>query len=91
MTRLVFSGIMDKYPNLKFITHHCGAMRPHLADRINSSYEYWKITGAKFMESMGKPPIEYFRRFYNDTALYGNTPALMRLCFIRSRTHTLWY
>jgi len=77
MTRLVFSGIMDMYPNLKFITHHCGAMIPYMADRINSSYEYWKITGAEFMQHMTQPPVQYFNRFYNDTALYGNTPALM--------------
>ena len=28
MTRLVFSGVLEKYPNLKFITHHCGSMVP---------------------------------------------------------------
>lgn len=28
MTRLVFSGVLEKYPNLKFITHHCGGMIP---------------------------------------------------------------
>ena len=29
MTRLVFSGILGIYPNLKVITHHCGGMVPH--------------------------------------------------------------
>ncbi len=28
MTRLVFGGVMEKYPELKFIIHHCGAMVP---------------------------------------------------------------
>ena len=26
MTRLVFSGVLEKCPNLKFITHHAGGM-----------------------------------------------------------------
>ena len=30
MTRIVFSGILEKYPNLKFVTHHCGGMVPYL-------------------------------------------------------------
>lgn len=34
MTRLVFSGVLERYPNLKFITHHCGAMVPYLHQRL---------------------------------------------------------
>ena len=34
MARLVFSGIMDKYPNLKIITHHFGGIVPMLEGRI---------------------------------------------------------
>ena len=78
MSRLVFSGIFDKYPNIKFITHHCGAMIPYFATRIASSYEYWdKAVKAGFADKLTLPPVEYFKMFYNDTALYGNTAALM--------------
>ena len=31
MTRFVFSGILEKYPNLKIVTHHCGGMIPYLS------------------------------------------------------------
>ena len=34
MSRLVFSGILDKYPNLKIITHHFGGIVPMLEGRI---------------------------------------------------------
>jgi len=77
MARIVFSGILDKYPNLKFITHHCGAMVPYLAARIEGSYDWYEVAlGAKY-KNLARPPIEYFRMFYNDTAIYGNTPGLM--------------
>lgn len=78
MTRLVFSGVLKKYPDLKIITHHCGAMVPYLAERVTGLYEYHGVRRrAKFAEKLSRPPTEYFRMFYNDTAIYGNTPALM--------------
>ena len=29
------------------------------------------------MKELSKSPIEYYKMFYNDTAIHGNTPALM--------------
>jgi predicted TIM-barrel fold metal-dependent hydrolase len=78
ITRLVFSGILEKYPTLKFITHHCGGMVPYFADRMAGGQDYAEILlKAKFKKQLSKPPIEYFRMFYADTALYGATPSLM--------------
>lgn len=78
MARLVFSGVLEKYPNLKFITHHCGAMVPYFADRIITQYDHSEMRyKAKFKQKLTKPIIEYFRMFYNDTAINGNTSALM--------------
>src|SRR4030067_1965571 len=76
MARLVFSGIMERYPNLKIVTHHCGAMVPYLADRIEKLCDYQKAFNGSFAQYK-QPPLEYFKRFYNDTALYGNTAGLM--------------
>lgn len=76
MTRLVFSGVFDRWPNLKFITHHCGGMVPFFQERIGSIYaKSQAVMGAKY--GLRKPPAEYFKMFYNDTAVYGSTPALM--------------
>ena len=77
MTRLVYSGILEKYSKLKFITHHCGAMVPYFAERITGMADYAeKCHNMKFKQGLTKPPIEYFRMFYNDTAIYGNPAAL---------------
>ncbi len=76
MTRLVFSGVLDKWPKLKVITHHCGGMVPFFEHRITSIYEKAaSVVGSQF--DLKKPLIEYYRMFYNDTALYGGTPSLM--------------
>lgn len=68
MARLVFSGVFEKYPNLKFIVHHCGAMIPFFAARISG------LQPAKWLK---EPVEEYFKKFYVDTALRGSVPALM--------------
>ena len=78
MTRLVFSGVLEKYPALKCITHHCGGMVPYFVERIIGGQDYAeKCLHAKFKKCLSTQPIEYYRRFYADTALYGSTPSLM--------------
>ena len=77
MVRLAFSGVFDKHPGIKFITHHCGAMVPYFVDRIVVGQDYAeKHLGAKWKRALKKPPIDYFRMFYGDTALNGNDAAL---------------
>jgi predicted TIM-barrel fold metal-dependent hydrolase len=78
MTRLVFSGILEKYPNLKVITHHCGGMIPYYQQRIHQHYGQQSL-GARggYLRALSKTPLEYYKMFYNDTAIHGNTSALM--------------
>lgn len=79
MNRLVYSGILEDYPNLKFITHHCGGMVPHFAQRIAGMYDYNEVMlkWAGFDRLLRKPPLEYFRKFYADTVTWGSIPPLM--------------
>lgn len=34
MFRLVYGGVMERFPNLKIVTHHCGGVIPYLAGRM---------------------------------------------------------
>jgi len=81
MARLVFSGIMDKYPNLKIITHHFGGIVPMLEGRIGPG---WDQLGARtsdedlslILKRLKKRPLDYFKHsFYADTAVFGGVPA----------------
>lgn len=69
MLRLVESGIFNEFPNIKFIAHHAGAMVPFFKDRMKNLLP----------NSRGSFPgiHEHFKKFYVDTAIYGNTDALM--------------
>jgi len=71
MTRLIFSGILEKYPNLKFITHHCGGMVPFFEQRIAIAYDMNEMRlNSKVKQRLTKPVIEYYRMFYADTAVH---------------------
>ena len=78
MTRLIFSGVLRTYPNIKFITHHAGGMVPFFEQRIEEFYNIAEMRlQSRFMRSVTETPLESYRRFYNDTAIYGSTPGLM--------------
>jgi aminocarboxymuconate-semialdehyde decarboxylase len=81
MARLVFSKIMDKYPNLKIVTHHFGGIVPMLEGRIGPG---WDQLGARtsdedlhaLLGQLKKRPLDYFKHsFYADTAVFGGEPA----------------
>ncbi len=74
MTRLIFAGIFEKFPSIKFITHHCGGMVPYFSDRLVVHYNNGlQRLGAEHFPGLTKHPIDYFRMFYADTALDGNS------------------
>jgi uncharacterized protein len=74
MTRLVFSGCLDRHPDLRVITHHAGAMVPHFAARLASPLE--DPDRAAIMSGLRAEPMDYYRRFFADTALFGNPHAV---------------
>ena len=78
MSRLVYSGVMENYPDLKFITHHSGGIVPFLADRIVNQCKWYPVgLKARFLEKLSRPAVDYFKLFYCDTAIYANTSAFM--------------
>ena len=91
MTRLVMSGVMEKFPELKIITHHCGAMVPYFSERIENHYNFSEMRDkTDFKVGLTETPIEYFRRFYTDTGIIGNTPALMCAYHFYGTEHILF-
>jgi aminocarboxymuconate-semialdehyde decarboxylase len=81
MTRLIFSGVFDEFPGLKIITHHGGGMIPFYAGKIKLGFQqifFGTPERNPIAEKKGlkKPPIEYFRQLYADTAVNGEVDAL---------------
>jgi len=77
MTRLVFSGLFDRLPELKIITHHMGGMIPFFEGRIGPGMDVLgqRTTDEDYSEvlaSLKRPHLEYFKLFYGDTAMFGS-------------------
>ncbi len=76
MMRLVFSGLLDRYPDLKIITHHLGGMIPYYDGRVGAGM---KVLGqrtsdedySQILPSLKRPHMDYLHDFYGDTALFG--------------------
>jgi aminocarboxymuconate-semialdehyde decarboxylase len=76
MARLVFSGIFDRHPNIKIITHHLGGIVPYLEGRVSYGWDQLgartsKVDYSALVRSMKKRPVDYFRQFHADTAMFG--------------------
>ena len=91
MSRLVFGGYFDDYPNLKIITHHMGGMIPYFEGRVGPG---WDQLGARtsdedlsvILKKLKKPHLEYFKGFYADTASSGPFPARNAVSIFSART-----
>ncbi len=75
LARLVFSGIIKRYPNLKIVSHHLGGgMVPFFWGRITETYE---MRGKKMGNMIGEDSLfKYFSQFYYDTAVGGNAASI---------------
>jgi len=76
MAHMVFSGLFDKHPKLKVITHHLGGIVPYFDGRVGPG---WDQLGSRtsdedytlLLKRLKKRPLDYFRMFYADTAMFG--------------------
>lgn len=80
VTRLIYSGLFDKLPNLKIITHHMGGMIPFFAEKVALGFQqiFFGAPGRNpVAENAGlkRPVLDYYHMLYADTALNGSVPA----------------
>jgi aminocarboxymuconate-semialdehyde decarboxylase len=73
MLRLVYAGVIERFPTLRILTHHLGAYVPFVAERIRGVN--------RRLESMGQGTgddalVRSLKGFYADTAVNGYRPAL---------------
>jgi aminocarboxymuconate-semialdehyde decarboxylase len=73
-TRLILSGFLDRYPNVKLIAPHGGGTLPYLCGRLDRCYETIPACRA----AIKAPPSEYLRRIFYDTVVY--EPRALEMC-----------
>jgi len=76
MTRLIYSGIFDEFPNLKIVSHHMGGMIPYFECKIKLGFRQ-VFFGAPDKNptaidaGLKRPLLDYYKMLYGDTALGG--------------------
>ena len=61
--KLVFSGVVERHPRIKWVLTHMGGATPYLAERYDRGYRAF----AECRTNITKPPSEYLKTFYYDT------------------------
>ncbi|HEY6219809.1 MAG TPA: amidohydrolase family protein, partial [Gemmatimonadaceae bacterium] len=71
--KLVFAGVPEKYPNIRWVLSHLGGAIPYLAERLDRGFEAFPDCRVNIQ----KKPSEYLRHFYYDTVNFD--PMAVRL------------
>jgi aminocarboxymuconate-semialdehyde decarboxylase len=61
--KLVFSGVAEKFPRIRWVLAHLGGAIPFLAERLDRGYYAFQDC----REHIDKPPSEYLKDFYYDS------------------------
>ncbi len=70
--RLILGGVLERNPKLKIIVPHIGSTIPYLIGRIDNQFNI----NTESRQKISKPPSEYFKRIFVDTAQSFYEPAL---------------
>jgi aminocarboxymuconate-semialdehyde decarboxylase len=71
--KIVFSGVAERFPRIRWALCHMGGAIPYLAERLNRGFEAFSECRA----NISKPPTEYLKTFYYDTVNFD--PRAVRL------------
>lgn len=68
-TKMAYSGVFERFPELKLVVSHLGAGIPFFIERIDRGYRD-PLCGV----TTPKPPSEYLRKLYCDTVCFAKAP-----------------
>lgn len=83
---LLFSGTLDRCPNVRFHLPHLGGAVPFLSHRMASL----SLRDPSIQERLGDTPLSYMRRFFVDTALALNPPAFASTLAVLDPEHVVF-
>jgi uncharacterized protein len=72
MCRLVYAGYLERWPELKIVVHHSGGTVPMIAGRLQGPPILRGGDSEQVADRLKRPVLDYLKRFYADTANFGN-------------------
>jgi aminocarboxymuconate-semialdehyde decarboxylase len=62
-SKLVYSGVVERFPGIRWVLCHLGGAVPYLAERLDRGYEAFE----ECRENISRPPSTFLREMYYDT------------------------
>ena len=84
VSRLIFSGVLERYPNLKIVVAHGGGYLPYYPGRMDHAYK----VRPECKKHISRPPSEYLKKLYFDSIVY-QEPSLENLVRYAGSDHVL--
>ena len=75
--KLVFSGIVERFPQITWVLTHMGGAIPYVAERMDRGYEAF----AECRANITQKPSAYLKRFYYDTVNFDNAAQRLAIEF----------
>ena len=76
-SKLVFSGVAERFPNITWVLGHLGGAIPYLAERLDRGYRAFPECRANIV----KPPSEYLKTWYYDTVNFDPDALMLAIKF----------
>ena len=70
---LIYAGVPERFPGIRWVLCHSGGAIPFLAERLDRGFEAFP----QCRVNISRPPTEYLRQFYYDTVNFD--PACLKL------------
>src|SRR5687768_11672561 len=79
--KLVFSGVAERYPRIRWVLSHLGGAIPYLAERLDRGHRAFR----ECRTHIGRPPSEYLKTWYYDTVNFDARSLALAIEFAGAR------
>jgi aminocarboxymuconate-semialdehyde decarboxylase len=76
-SKLVFSGVVERFPRIRWVLCHLGGTIPYLVERLDRGFNAFPECRA----NISKPPSEYLKNFYYDTVNFNPRALELAIAF----------
>lgn len=75
--KLVFAGVPEKFPKIRWVLSHLGGAVPYIAERFDRGFHAFPECRA----NINRPPSDYLKQFYYDTVNFDPNALQLTIAF----------
>jgi aminocarboxymuconate-semialdehyde decarboxylase len=75
--QLVFAGVPEKFPRIRWVLSHLGGTIPYLAERLDRGFHSFR----ECRTNIDRPPSDYLKLFYYDTVNFDANALQLAIAF----------